>query len=343
MLEAFLMAGGKKLTYSDSGPGPITATGDSNVAFFGEVASSLLFSSAELVSQIPELGSSTALTANDNTTWLKFYYYGKILFIKKIPLFSNAAAYLSWGKMYGWGLIHGEDGPGQTNNGNPTTQLRFVNKGGYRYKVRTITGDNTPVPTETVSSQALDTTVRSSMYTELLYRMCVDSFTGYAGAKWGSYLYSDLSNGSELCREMLQNSTYPAGIVLFRGAVTTANPRLSQYQFSTNQPQTYSSLWRPVLEYVPMSALFTIRDFSVQPSGFLNGPVSGVTATVPDTSSDPNTLQRLSNFTFSNVNRSPVSNVQSGFDSNILSRIQTAYPTNANQVSASNVTSAFHP
>lgn len=296
MQEALLAAGARKLVYPDSGPGPITAVGNDDVAYFGEVSNAELFAASEMSAQIPELSSKTVIF--DTVPWLKFRYYGKFLFIKKKPLFSN----VSWQNLYDAGLVYGVEGSGP--DGVPlgsVNQLRFIKKGSYTFKVRTISGDENEISTIPAGDTVMDLTFRKSMYTQLLYRVVDSVLANYPEEKFAKNTFDKIQDGVEICREAIRNTSWPNGAVLMRAPWNAVTIKIAGYTYQKGYIFTTACNWRPVLEYVPSNALFTLTDPTLEITGVLKGSVSniqGAISMVPD----ENSILRLSDLTIKQVN-----------------------------------------
>jgi hypothetical protein len=281
MLESMLaMGGGGKKIYPDSGPGPIAAVGDDDVAYFGEVSNAEILSAEEFVNQIPELFGAAVL--NDSMPWLKFRYYGKYLFIKKYPIFQLTTGNFqtNWASLYNAGLIYGVDGPGPYNFTTNVNQLRFVKKGAHTFKVRTITGDATETATNFDSSNSgrKDLVVRKSMFTELLYRVINEKLTGYDQKKFASFHVSDVvsNGGHEVTREIVKTGL-GAGRVVMRGMGYASPGSMASYTF--NLP--WAALdkferWRPVLELVGKNEVYGTKQHTLSTVGFVRGSVANV-------------------------------------------------------------------
>ncbi|BAQ02713.1 hypothetical protein AVU38_gp185 [Ralstonia phage RSL2] len=337
-----LAAGKSKQIYSDSGPGPQTlAGGDSTVGYFGQVSNTDLFSAADIVAQIPELAAATI--SNDNTPWLKFLYYGKYLFIKKYPIFyaSASGSITSWAGLYAAGMLAGVDSVGAPGVAYPTWQLRFLNKGPYKFKIRTVTGDANPTPTQTVGTSTDTTPRRSSMFTELLYRCCNISFSLYTEQKFEQFLSSDMLGTSaigEVNRENLVNTTYPNGAPLFHYNTTVSTTGISGYVLGARSP-IYSALYRPVLELVPANQLFTIRPSTVSVN---NAPPLVASATQAAVATLSTSLKRLSAIVPSTVIVTKTSNPTPTVNTPI-SRLQTIVPVDVALKRSANVGYTFNP
>lgn len=289
----------------------MSAVGNDDVAYFGEVSNAEILSAEEFINQIPELFG--AAVVNDNYPWLKFRYYGKYLFIKKYPIFrmTTGSYPTSWGGLYDAGLIYGVDGPGPFNYNANVNQLRMVKKGAYTFKVRTITGDTTETANGFSSNNSgqNDTGVRKSMFTELIYRMVGEKITGYEEKKFANVDLSSIVtiNGHEITREIVKTGT-GSGVVVARGTGYTSRPSVSTYTFmssftSLNQPWS----WRPVLELMSGKELFPLTNQYLSVGGFMKGPVSNPQMTG---STDPDTLKMLIEYKIQSKNISYIGQPQ---------------------------------
>jgi hypothetical protein len=129
MLEALLMGVKTGQQYfPNSGPGNKTLkAGDVNIGYFGAVTSAELFNGWE-VSTAVSLTAGSAFN-DTNTTWLKFVYNGKFLFIAKEPVRRQ----LAWDDIYKAGAVYGVKGNGPyPTPGSPTDQWRIMVKKGSR-------------------------------------------------------------------------------------------------------------------------------------------------------------------------------------------------------------------
>jgi hypothetical protein len=311
MLESMLtIGGGKKKIYPDSGPGPIAATGDDNVAYFGTVSNTELFSAAALAEQVVEMQGVPV--TRDELPWHKFLYYGKIYFIKQYPIFYDSnpsSSATSWKRLYDAGLIYGEDNEGAYPMGNPVNQMRFIKKGAYNFKVRTITGDETSVPTLGISNGELDTKRRKSMFTELIYRLYHYPVPNYPERKFASFEYLDLiSNNREVTREIIVNSSYPAGVAINRGLALSLEPYVAGYDAYPNRNTIVAGRpWRPVLELMTGKELFPLANPYSSVGGFMKGAVSNPQMTG---STDPDTLKMLIEYKTQSKNISYIGQTQ---------------------------------
>jgi hypothetical protein len=308
MHEALLAAGAAKLVYPNSGPGPISAVGTDDVAFFGEVSNAEVLTADEFKAQIPEFFAASV--TNDNIPWLKFRYYGKFLFIKKQAIFTLSSTNFStsWISLYRAGLIYGEEGigPGVYPFGQ-TDQLRIVKKGSYSFKVRTITGDETGLATQVVNSSGSDASPRrKSMFTELLYRVSDNVIPLYPEKKFAKYPWQDLIANIEINREILLNASYPNGTPLLRGSFNGAAPiYITGYSLQGGTPLTSAYYWRPVLELIAQNELFKLGTYRISVAGFLRGAISGLVFG-SSASGTETTIVRLADFDSDGGYKKPV-------------------------------------
>lgn len=328
-------SGPRKIEYPDSGPGPKFAAGDNNIAYFGEVSNTELFSGAELQNQITELKGASVV--GDTNPWLKFLYYGRYLFIKKSSLFATGTvpAAISWKGLYEAGLIHGVDGPGLTNAGYPVDQIRLVTKGQFRFKVMSITGEESAMsilPT----GYGNDTARHRGMFPELIYRCCTDVVPNYPEAKFEKYPVGTILTGMEVIREVLVNSANPAGLAMYRDASGT--PAITGYRL--NLALTFAFRWRPVLELVTAKTLFAPKNFSTMAVDTLIGPVANVTF---QPAAGANNLVKLTGIIPATTTVTSASKVSADLNQAVV-RAQQIFPvgnTNSSQPSA--VTATFNP
>jgi hypothetical protein len=305
MLESMLaIGGGRKKLYPNSGPGPISAEGTDDVAYFGTVSNAELFTAAEFTEQVTELQG--VAVNRDELPWHKFLWYGKILFIKQYPIFYNASSTnspTSWKNLYKAGLIYGEDNDGTYPFNEPVNQFRMVKKSSYNFKVRTITGDETGATTLPMSNGELDTKRRKSMFTELIYRMFQDAVPNYPERKWAKFIYQDLiSTNLEVTRELLVNTSYPAGLTIDRGLAIASSPYVAGYSAYPNRNMpTVGRAWRPVLELMSGKELFAFSNLYASMHGFMKGSVSDINATIEAAQNETNLL-RLSDYSVQSKN-----------------------------------------
>lgn len=343
MLEIMLAAKGGRKSYPDSGPGPTTAVGDDNVAYFGQVTNAELFTASELQTQVPELANATFTSILDADVWFKFRYYGKILFIKKKPIFST---WPTWGRLYSAGMIYGVDGAGPYNAGTPVNQIRLVKKDPYAFKIRTITSDATETATQTVGTSTttgLDVTPRrSSMFTELIYRLCNDVIgTAYPETKFETFPYSDFMNGLEICREVLVNTSFTLGTVLERGNIVSTPPRIAGYRLGYANITT-AEAYRPVLELVGQDDVFSLQTFGISVTGVLVGPAAHVRVSIPDAGQDLTTPQKLTNITITSDNKKSAAGVKAVTNTSLV-KTTNLIPINVNLTPTVGIKYTFNP
>lgn len=281
MLEILHSIGGQKGVFYDSGPGPIALEfGDIELGFFGEVSQSELFTPAQINAALQNLPGATVVYPN--SVWLKFAYKRKFLFIAKQPMFGS----LNWNALYDNGLIYGTDDSGMYNSGKFRNQIRLIGKNSFRFKMRTITGDEVD-PSELPI--ALDNTVyRSSEVTELLYRVYRTAIAPYP-EKFANYTEAEMGthDGYEITRETLKTN---ASDNYLRGSTSIARVISDS---KARSPAIYR--WRPVLELVPPSVIFSIQ----QPSTAAFGEATQAAKVSSVVSISEEGLQRLTDIVYS--------------------------------------------
>lgn len=125
MFELLLGLGNSgKIFFPDSGPGTkYLKAGNADIGWFGLVSSMELFQGWEVSSAL-NFTAGTAVNEN-NTTWMKFVYKGKYLFIAQQPLRQG----VSWNDVYNAGGIYGVKGNGAYPvAGNPRDQWNIMVK-----------------------------------------------------------------------------------------------------------------------------------------------------------------------------------------------------------------------
>lgn len=264
MFEQLLAVGkSAKRYHPDSGPGNPFYVGDENVGYFGEVAQSELITMQEFKDMFPAL----SLTASQLSPYLKFLYYGKILFIKKLP-----GAQISWFDLYQAGLIYGPDGKNNNLIKIEVDQVKTLQKNGNRYYARTITSDETDISTIATPNGTLayvndDKVRRKSMFTELIYRVITGAISIYPEKKFETFATGAAMLAStdafEVSREITPNGSNPSQaapilrIDKYNGASSRNFTTAIVGWGTTNSPYN----WRPVLEYIPALAPIQIYQF----------------------------------------------------------------------------------
>lgn len=118
--------------FNDTGPGPTQVLrGDWYCGYFGEVDSNDLLSTPDLKSQLPAINAWALASV---TSWHKFVYKGKILFMPATSLGS-----ITWDNLYAAGLVYGVNGFGVYPTGKvstPVNQMKRVAKGAWSFIVR---------------------------------------------------------------------------------------------------------------------------------------------------------------------------------------------------------------
>lgn len=277
MLEILHSTGGQKGVFYNSGPGPIALEfGDIELGFFGEVTQSELFSPAQISASLQGLPGSSII--NPNSAWLKFAYKGKFLFIAKQPMFNG----VNWSTLYSNGLIYGTDDNGTFDIDTPRNQLRLIGKNSFRFKIRTITNNDVD-PSDLPLNDS--STYHAGEATDLLYRVYKNKPAMYVGS-FASFTDADLGiiNTYELTQTTSKaniNNHYGRG----NGSL------LNTFALGKKDPLR---IWRPVLELVPPSVIFSLRQLGTAAYGEASA-ASKFSSTV---SVGEEGLQRLASITY---------------------------------------------
>lgn len=93
--------------WGPSDPSSMTPRGDMDAAYLCYLPNNMLTDPAGLWAMLPE---ASAITKGTWTTWLKFIYNGKILFVPNAAA-GLAAMTASWNQLNAAGLLFGEDNP----------------------------------------------------------------------------------------------------------------------------------------------------------------------------------------------------------------------------------------
>lgn len=281
MLEILHSTGGQKGVFYNSGPGPIALEfGDIELGFFGEVTQSELFSPAQINASLQNLAGASII--NPTSVWLKFAYKKKFLFIAKQPMFGT----VNWDGLYDNGLIYGTDDSGTYNNGKLRNQIRLIGKNSHRFKIRTITADDVD-PSE-ISVTGLDNAnYHASEVTDLLYRV-YDFDTALYPEKFARYTDAQLGTGGgyEIVRETSKTNASDGYV---RG-----NSSIMRTFLDAKARTPAVGRWRPVLELLPDSAIFSIQ----QPSTAAYGEASAASKFSSVVSVGEEGLQRLASITY---------------------------------------------
>ena len=114
------------------GPGPVELVGgDEQAGFYGEITSGDFIAGGLMASYA---GLTTGSNINSNTSWLKFAYEGKVLYIPKY----NTRSGVSWEDLYEAGVIYGTDDTGHFPVGGGTNQRTVISFDDNEYIVRTL-------------------------------------------------------------------------------------------------------------------------------------------------------------------------------------------------------------
>lgn len=120
-----VMSAGKSNYFAVAGPGPKSlVAGDKNFGYFGPVTTDELFTSSDIISQIPELGDLTYTVWGADLNWHKFAINGKISYISLAPINTS----ITWNALYGLGLVYGTNDNGLMPASPATLQWRPIVK-----------------------------------------------------------------------------------------------------------------------------------------------------------------------------------------------------------------------
>lgn len=182
-----------------TGPGPSGCDNfqydpSTNTGYFGLFSN--FISGQDLVNH---LGITEGNVIYSDTSWMKFFSHGKVLFIPQKPILSH----VSWKAIYEAGAVFATGDFGPTNSGTDVLQNAQITINGFDFKIRLMTGATTnPGSTE------WDCTVEGgggldSEWNELIYRVhqdvpeCTGAATNYHGGpqignNWENYTDADL-------------------------------------------------------------------------------------------------------------------------------------------------------
>lgn len=257
MLEPLILRSEDSGWVGYSGPGPQTlAYGTPDAGYFGEVTQAELMTPAEMLAQIPGWSRSQY---NNDSTWLKFAFDKKVLFISKKPIVNG----MTWNQLYDLGLVYGEDNNGSFPPAVSRNQLTIVKKAQHSFKTRLIRNDLSD-PSYLAISGA-DSDFRISEYTSLIYRINNTAYTNYP-AKWANFTPTEvgLSSGYELVRET-------------RAAATTESYMRTLVANISRTKDNNTFVNRFVLELL-IDEIFALRGvYTSQPTKFLQ-PLGNISA-----------------------------------------------------------------
>jgi hypothetical protein len=196
--------------------------GDLQLGYYGQISQAKLITPAELITQ---LGIVQGSSINPDTSWMKFAYKGKTLFVAKQGIRQNLTHLYLQGR--------------NVVNGSKTIVIQ-----GKTYKVRLMKGGATQ------NQAGLD----GSEWSQLMYRVCTEGPGGLQ--KWDNIPHA------ELCK-IVPYSTYVTGDFwqtqeyAINGGFGTINETRGRASISASTyldmgaNNTYPwSAWRPVLELV---------------------------------------------------------------------------------------------
>jgi hypothetical protein len=237
------------------GPGPLTLKqGDYNYGYFGSLPSREFISTTAMLQQVaPSLAALTAQIMQVAPTWHKYVRKGKILYIPQGPLISN----VPYTTIYNAGLVFGVDnnGPYLPAGGVATNQLKFVEFGGNKYKVRLMTGFNDDLSVRPTYgfAQAEYLNPAPNEWDDLVYPLCeyTPDAQRMANVMQGTRAILKLNIGTAY-RFMVQEISSNAGAALYRGTQVEGRGCvgfIAGNDTNISPGSTYLSYW-PVLELV---------------------------------------------------------------------------------------------
>lgn len=211
-----------------SSPGPQELiAGDEEAGFYGEVSAADLIDGLTLAA---EIGLSAGTAFNHDSSWLKFAYQGRKLYVAKKP--------------FRYGLPFNSISQLGADYGNVT-----VTVGNYLFKVRLLTGADTD-PTSITRSTYDPVGTHNSEWNQLMYRINETEIASDPRPKWATYTDQDLSLGQVYHEGVLGTLSYVSnrhtqwgcvhrggGVITFFGAAGVLNADVHHG-------------WRPVLELV---------------------------------------------------------------------------------------------
>ena len=161
--------------------------------------------------------------------WLKFIKSNKILYIAKKPILSN----ISWNDIYECGAVYGTNNNGPYVTSNPTIQNKTIEKNGYVYRIKLLTGANEN-PGESNGGE----------WDELL-----EKTHNLSSHNWDSFTNNDLGIGdgagkNTWCQETHKGANYPTRRIV-RGRFGIQSSHGETSSFSSNDMG-----WRPLLELI---------------------------------------------------------------------------------------------
>lgn len=226
-----------------TGPGPQELVfGDAELGFYGEVEDYDLFTTEQLLAQLPTFDGDMVRTASPITAWLKFAYLGKILFISKNVRKIKG----NWKSLYDAGLVFGVDGFGTELVTPGVNQMVTLRLGGDDFSVS--------IPSAAPNYNATKTTYAPSHIDDLILRVVnhiddnqigenIAELTGVAGP--GINLHRDNSSGYVMCRETDGTSAMQRISI----HLPSGKPNYKDQRIDRIVSNPYG-MWLPVLELI---------------------------------------------------------------------------------------------
>lgn len=167
------------VSWSTLGPGPQTLiSGTVEWGYFGKLTVAEFFSTNTLSALLTTPSNWSVNAANPITVWRKYAYFGKILYIPDMQLYSTSSTTsAAINTLYGAGMFYGNDSDAKLApiTQAATLQNKRVAKDAYEFKVRAPTANTYADPTTTYS--AADSAKFDTNTSEL---MLMASITNYA-------------------------------------------------------------------------------------------------------------------------------------------------------------------
>lgn len=220
MLEMIIAGGPAKLPGSDTFIGEyIRPDGTGHTGYYGVVAPDEFITLSQLKSATGVTGQAVV----NETSWLKFYIDGAILYVAKTAVVHS----MNWEELNARGVIFGG---------------KIITIKGQRFKVRSF-------KTLGPGISAGGSIVAGNEWDRLLSNVSTEGLARQEGGKWASFTPGELGLNANvgsftICQEYNTNTS---GQVWVRGLNTVGG---SGGVFS-NQSNTYTYMgWRPVLELI---------------------------------------------------------------------------------------------
>lgn len=209
------------------------SVGNYLLGYYGQVNSDSLISSGVLAEMVG-FGGDKLVTGADNVPWLKFSYFGKILYIAKSPVSCN----MTWYQLQTAGLVDGS---------------RIVEINGKRYRVRLVHG---------IANEA------GNEWNDLIYRVHYQDPTG---TFWEKFSDQDMGMGYDPTTKWYRDGsinftqddfTTSSSAVTRGGGPDGASLTVSGSIVKNSSGKAYG--WRPVLEYIGTAGISgqTVADIS---------------------------------------------------------------------------------